>query len=127
MQQQYEVDTDVRVVIDAFFGIRIYPRCANAVAAPLHSHHIASCLSVDAGSDLETKTSSTPSARLLWLRIIREYTMAAAASSRTYEIIVVVGWDAWLRRVSREAPRHVSSWPEYSQSAQAWMLESTAE
>ena len=33
-----------------------------------------SLLSVDAGSDLETKKSSVPSAPLSWLRIIREYT-----------------------------------------------------
>ena len=35
---------------------------------------------MDAGSNLETKKSSAPNARLLWLRIIREYTTAAAAA-----------------------------------------------
>ena len=38
-------------------------------------------LSVDAGSDLENKESSAPSACLSWLRIIREYTHTAAAAA----------------------------------------------
>ena len=52
----------------------------------------------DAGSDQETKKISAPSARLSWLRIIREQ----AASS------IVLDSDAWLRKRPREAPRHVS-------------------
>ena len=39
-----------------------------------------SWLSVDAASDLENKESSAPSARLSWLRIMREY--AQSSSSR---------------------------------------------
>ena len=38
-----------------------------------------SLLSVDAGSDLENKESSAPSARLSWLRIMREYTQSSSS------------------------------------------------
>ena len=49
-------------------------------------------LSVDASSDLETKKSNAPSARLSWLRIIREYTQ------QHQQQIIVVGSDAWLKK-----------------------------
>ena len=65
----------------------------------------------------ETKKSSAPSARISWLRIIQEY----AAGS------IVLGSDAWLIKMPREAPRRVFSRPDYNNSAQARMLESRAE
>ena len=47
----------------------------------------------DAGSDLETKKSSAPSAGLSWLRIIREYTQQQQQQS-----VIVLGSDAWLEK-----------------------------
>ena len=40
---------------------------------------------------------------------------------------IVVGSDGWVKKVPSEAPPHVSLRSDYSQSAQAWMLESRAE
>ena len=72
VQQQYEAHTKLRVqvAIDALGYERIQPRCANAAAAPHHRQNYSE-LSVDAGSDLENKVTSAPSARLSWLRIMR--------------------------------------------------------
>ena len=58
-------------------------------ASPLPDY---SSLSVDAGSDLGTKKSSAPSARLSLLRIIREYTQ-----QQQQQVIVLVS-DAWLKK-----------------------------
>ena len=69
VQQQYEAHTEARVAIDALDN---EDNRANAVAAPLRGQTTASCRSTRA--DLENKKSSAPSARLSWLRIIREYT-----------------------------------------------------
>ena len=66
-----------------------------------------------------TKNSSAPSARVSRPRIKREYRYAASS--------IVLGSDAWLRKMPRGAPRHDSSRPDYSQSAQVRMLESGAE
>ena len=60
---------------DRCVGLRIQPRCASASPQPDYSS-----LSVDAGSGLENKESSAPSARLSWLRIImREYTQSSSS------------------------------------------------
>ena len=86
-----------------------------------HSHRASpqsdySQMSADAGSDIRTKRSSAPSARLWELRILREYTHSSSSSSRSS-----------CRSTPREAPRHVSSRPYESQSQRAWMFESEAE
>ena len=68
---------------DRCVGLRTQARCANAGATPHRSHTTASCrpyysyLSVDSGSN---KKSNAPSARLTWLRIIREYTWSSNSS-----------------------------------------------
>ena len=54
-------------------------------------------LSVDAASDLETKTSGAPSARLSWIRITREYTQQ--------QQVIVLGSNARFKKIPREAPR----------------------
>ena len=66
MQLQYEVHAEVRVAIDALD--HDYNDDARRQSPGLSAVRS----SVDAGSDLEAKKSSAPSARLSWLHIIRE-------------------------------------------------------
>ena len=64
---------------DRCVGLRIQPRRANAVAAPHRSQTTASCRSTRVRTYVENKESSAPSARLSWLRIMREYTQSSSS------------------------------------------------
>ena len=89
---------------DRCVGLRIQPRCANAVAAPHRNQTTASCRSTRARTYLvENKNSRASIARLSCLRIIREYTQSS--SSRA-------GLGSFVEKIQNEAPRHVSSRPD---------------
>ena len=64
---------------DRLFGQRIQQRCANERSRRAPPQPDYGYLSVDAGSDLENQNSSAPSARLSWLRIIREDTQSSSS------------------------------------------------
>ena len=79
MLQQYEVHTASSTSSDRCVELRIKPHGGVRTQSPRLSADRLQ-LSGDAGSDLETKKSSAPRARLSWLRVIREY--AASSSHR---------------------------------------------
>ena len=85
---------------DRCVGLRIQPRCANAIAAPHRSQTTASCRSTRART-YGTRRATHP-APVVATYHGRVHTAAAFA----------VGLDALLKQASREAPRHVSSRPD---------------
>ena len=99
---------------DRCVRLRIRPRCfaheTQSVRLPADIPQV----SVDAGSELETKRSGVLRARLQWLR-----TRVPTAA------LIVLGSDAWLEKDSR-CTRHVSSRPDQRPSPQARLLESGA-
>ena len=72
VQQQNEVHAEVRVAIEALDYE--YNHNARTQSPRLSAARLWLAAGVDAGSGLETKKGSAPSARLSWLRIIRECT-----------------------------------------------------
>ena len=87
VQQQYEVHTDVRVTIAMRWTTNTTTmRERSRRVSPLYSK-----LSVDAGSNLETKKSSAPSASFVATyhiyMYIREYTTAAAAAAAAAVVV----------------------------------------
>ena len=100
VRQQYEINTKVRVAID----VLDHEHKHDARTQSLHLTAARKQLAVGRrGPGPDNTDSSAPSARLSWLHIMREY---------TEQQLIVLGSGALLKKIPREAPRHVSSRPD---------------
>ena len=92
-------DTHKSTSSDRCLGLRIRPRCENAVAAPLRSQTTAIIAAGQRGLGLgEQEEQHTQ-------RVVRGYHTRV----HTERQLIVLGSDARLKKMPREAPRRVSS------------------